>query len=154
MNSAQRQILIRQIDKKISTFTEASKYPIPGKGWISAVRNALNMTLKQLSGRLNMTPQGIKDIERREADGSITLQKLREVAAAMDMQLVYGLVPKEETLEKMIEKKARDLAKEIVLKTAHTMQLENQALDEATIASAIDSRAYKIKLEIPKTLWN
>ncbi|MBK8425272.1 MAG: helix-turn-helix domain-containing protein [Lewinellaceae bacterium] len=66
--------------------------PLPGEGWIYSIRTALGMSLKQLGRRLKMTPQGIKDIERREKDGSLTLQRLREVAAALDMQLVYGLV--------------------------------------------------------------
>ena len=70
------------------------------------------------------------------------------------MQLVYGLVPKEQTLDKMIEKRARELAQEIVLKTSHTMHLENQGLDENAIKEAINDRAEKIKKEMPKDLWN
>jgi hypothetical protein len=70
------------------------------------------------------------------------------------MQLVYGLVPKEQTLDKMIEKRARELAREIVLQTSQTMHLENQGLDENAIKEAIDMRAEKIKYEMPKDLWN
>ena len=154
MKIEQKRLLIIQLDKKIAHFIEAKNQPQPGEGWIYSIRTALGMSLKQLGKRLKITPQGIKDIERREKDGSLTLQRLRDVAAALDMQFVYGLVPKEQTLDKMIEKRARELAQEIVLKTSHTMHLENQGLDENAIKEAINDRAEKIKKEMPKDLWN
>jgi len=154
MNSEQKRLRITQLDKKIAYFIGAKSHPLPGEGWIYSIRTALGMSLKQLGKRLKMSPQGIKDIERREKEGSLTLQRLREVAAAMDMQLIYGLVPKEETLDKMIEKRAGELAQEIVLKTSHTMHLENQGLDEKAIKEAINNRTEKIKNELPKDLWN
>lgn len=112
------------------------------------------MSLKQLGEKLGITPQGVKDIERREDDGSLTLQRLKEVAAAMDMQLVYALVPKDQSLEKMIEKQARRMAKEIVLKTSHTMRLENQGIDKEALADAIKKRTEKIIHELPKKQWD
>lgn len=154
MNSEQKRLLITQLDKKIAHFMEAKNHPRPAEGWIYAIRTALGMSLKQLGKRLQVTPQGVKDIERREKDGSLTLQILIKVAAALDMQLVYALVPKDQTIDKMIEKRARALALEIVLKTSHTMHLENQGLDEINIKEAIDSRAEKIKNEMPKDLWS
>ncbi len=154
MNKDQKHLRIAQLDKKIERFVEANRSPAPGEGWIYALREALGMSLKQLGDRLKLTPQGAKDIERREKDGSLTLQRLREVAAALDMQLVYGLTPKDQSLEKMIERRAYELAREIVLKTSHTMHLENQGLDENSIKEAIENRAKKIKDELPKNLWN
>lgn len=154
MKNEQKRLLVTQLDKKIAYFIGAKNHLLPGEGWIYSIRTALGMSLKQLGKRLKITPQGVKDIERREKDGSLTLQRLREVAAALDMHLVYGLVPKEQTLDKMIEKRARELAQEIVLKTSHTMHLENQGLDENAIKEAIDNRAEKIRNEMPKDLWN
>ncbi len=153
MNKDQKRLRIVQLDKKIESFAKAKGNPLPGEGWIYAIREALGMSLKQLGNRLKITPQGAKDIERREKDGSLTLQKLREVAAALNMQLVYGLVPKDQSLEKMIEKRAYELALEIILKTSHTMHLENQGLDETAIHEAVENRAKKIKDEMPRNLW-
>ena len=153
MNRDQKGLRIAQLERIMESFISAKKYPLPGEGWIHAIREALGMSLKQLGNRLKLTPQGAKDIERREKEGSLTLQRLREVATALDMQLVYGLVPKDQTLEKMIEKRAYELAREIVLKTSHTMHLENQGLDETAIRKAIESRAKKIMDELPKNLW-
>jgi len=153
MNKEQRHLRISQLDKKIALFSGMKNLPVPGGGWIYSIRTAFGMSLKQLGKKLGITPQGAKDIERREAEGSLTLQRLREVAAAMDMQLVYGLVPKEQSLEKMIEKRAFQMAKDIVLKTSHTMHLEDQGVDQDALRDAIEKRAEKIKNELPKKLW-
>lgn len=154
MNKDQKHLRIAQLDKKMAQLAGAKNLTFPGEGWVYALRTALGMSLRQLGNRLGITPQGVKDIERREKDGSITLQRLREVAAALDMHLVYGLVPKDQSLEKMIEKRAYELAREIVLKTSHTMHLENQGLDDKAVKAAIEKRAEKIKNELPKNLWN
>jgi hypothetical protein len=42
------------------------------------------------------------------------------------MQLVYGLVPKDGSLEALIERKAKQLATQIVLRTSNSMKLEEQ----------------------------
>ncbi len=67
------------------------------------------MTLRQLGQRLAITPQSVKDLEMREAAGNITIGRLREAAKAMDMKLVYGFVPADGSIEKMIEKKGNSI---------------------------------------------
>jgi peptidyl-tRNA hydrolase len=63
-------------------------------------------------------------------------------------------VPKNGTLQKMIEKRAFETAKKIVLKTSHTMMLEEQENSPGRIKKAIEDRAKKIAEEIPKYLWD
>ncbi|MEZ4993535.1 MAG: mobile mystery protein A [Saprospiraceae bacterium] len=154
MTRDQKHLRISQLDKKIAQFLRLKELLIPGGGWIYAIRTALGMSLKQLGEKLEITPQAVRAIEQREEDGSLTLQRLKEVAAALDMQVVYALVPKDESLEKMIEKHARQMAKEIVLKTSHTMHLENQGIDKEALTEAIERRTEKLKSELPKKLWD
>jgi hypothetical protein len=45
----------------------------------------------------------------------------------LDMQLVYGFVPNDGSLDALIEKRAKELATQIVMRTANTMKLEDQA---------------------------
>lgn len=42
----------------------------------------------------------------------------------MDMQLVYGFVSKHESLVQMIEKRAKEVIQEVVMRTNNTMTLE------------------------------
>lgn len=65
-------------------------------------------------------------MEQREKEGSISLKSLRESAWALDMELVYGFVPKDGSLDALIDCKARELAAQIVSRTSTTMNLEDQ----------------------------
>lgn len=73
---------------------------------------------------------------------------------ALDMELVYGFVPNDGTLEALIEKRARELATKIVLRTSNTMRLENQGNSDKRIELAINERTEEIKNEMPKILWD
>jgi predicted DNA-binding mobile mystery protein A len=154
MDKQQKKLLRAQIDKKVAVFSQLKAAPPPSAGWINAVRTALGMSLKQLGEKLSMSPQGVKDIERREKDGSITINALKDTAAALDMQLVYGFIPKEETLEKTIEKRARQTAVKIVGRTSHTMHLEDQAVSQEELTRAVEEKTQEIINEMPKYLWD
>ena len=96
----------------------------------------------------------MQSIERREIEGSITLKTLRDVANGMDMELVYGFVPKDGSLDALIERKANELATQIVMRTSNTMTLEDQGNSKTRIQQAIKERATTIKNEMPKILWD
>ena len=117
---------LQQLNAKMQVFASVRKVASPPTGWIKAVRHALGMSLEQLGSKLSITKQSTQALEEREKDGSITIKSLREAANALDMQLVYGLVPKDGSLDALIDRKARELAKQIVMRTSNTMKLEDQ----------------------------
>lgn len=145
---------IEQLDSKIKIFAPFSTVTMPPTGWIKAIRSALGMSLLQLGQKLTITKQGIQDIERREKDGSVTINSLKEVARALDMQFVYGFVPKDGSLDALIDRKAKELAKQIVMRTSNTMKLEDQENSNQRIEKAIKERTAAIKNEMPKILWD
>lgn len=147
-------LLIQQLNAKMLAFASLQKVAPPPTGWIKAVRTALGMTLEQLGNKLSLTKQAAQAIENREKEGSLTLKALREAANAMDMQLVYGFVPKDGSLDALIDRKARELATQIVLRTSQTMKLEDQENSPERIKKAIEERVNAIKAEMPKMLWN
>jgi predicted DNA-binding mobile mystery protein A len=153
MKNKKQLLLIEQVDRKLDLYKSAENVVIPQKGWINAVRVSLNMTLQQLSKRLHITAQSVRALEHREADGNITINRLREAAKAMDMKLVYGLIPADGSLEKMIEKRAQLLAREIVLRTSNSMKLEDQENSPERIEKAINDKASEIKDELPRYIW-
>ncbi len=124
MKNNKQQLLLKQTDKKLELFKDLKATVVPTKGWINTFRTTLKMSLSQLGSRLNIATQSTKEIEEREANGTITLNSLRDVANAMDMQLVYSFVSKHESLEQMVEKRAN----EIVMRTNSTMTLEDQKI--------------------------
>lgn len=147
-------LLIEQVDRKLGVFSDIKNEPIPQNGWIHTVRTTLRMSLRQFGERLNMNPSSAKEIELREVSGALTLRSLRNAANALDMQLVYGLAPKGKSLEEMIEKRAIKLAEEIVLRTSHTMSLEDQENSKERIRKAIQTQAEELKNEMPRMFWD
>ena len=144
----------QQLNGKMQAFASLKHVALPPTGWIRAIRTVMGMSMQQLGNRLNISKQGVMDMERREKEGSITIKSLREVARAMDMQLVYGFVPNEGSLDALIEKRAIELATRIVLRTDHSMKLEDQANSEKRIEAAIRERAAAIQDEMPRMLWD
>ncbi|WP_179020536.1 mobile mystery protein A [Winogradskyella forsetii] len=149
-----RKLLIEQLNQKLQPFSESRKVLVPERGWINTIRTTLNMTMAQLGTKLNITRQGVKRIEESEANGTITLNSLKNVAMALDLHLVYALVPKNGTMNDLIQKKADKLAQKIVLRTNQNMKLEDQGIGDDKIAETIKELASEIKREMRKSLWD
>ncbi|MBK5210063.1 MAG: XRE family transcriptional regulator [Flavobacteriaceae bacterium] len=149
----QKKIVIEQLDRKLKPFYEIKNIEVPERGWVYAIRTALNMTLQQLGHKLKITTQGVKDIEKRELSGSISIKSLKEVGKALDMQFVYGFVSNHSSLKKFIELKARELAEKIVLQNLNLAD-ENKELGKDEIQQEILDFAREIKRVIPKSLWD
>jgi predicted DNA-binding mobile mystery protein A len=149
-----KSLQIQQLNAKMLGFAKLKQVAIPPTGWIKAIRTAIGMSMEQLGNKLSISKQAIMDIERREKEGSITIKSLKEIARALDMQLVYGFVPNDGSLDALIEKRATELATKIVLRTSNTMKLEDQGNTNKRIQKAIEERALTIKNEMPKILWD
>ena len=149
-----KRLQIEQLERKLKNFSAAQKVTTPPTGWLKAVRSTLGMSLQQLADKLSITKQSVQEIELREKEGSITLKNLRETADALDMQLIYGLIPKDGTIEALIDRKAKELATRIVSRTSNTMKLEDQENSKERLKKAIEERTAVIKIELPKMLWD
>jgi len=147
-------LILEQIDKKILLLKKAEKISIPSTGWIFAIRKALGMSLRQLGNRMAITPQSVKEIERREKDGTVSLRVLRQFGAAMNLKLIYGFIPEKGKLGDIIEQRAYEIAREIVSRTSSTMQLEDQGNSPGRIKKAIREKADDFVREMPRFLWD
>lgn len=149
-----KSLQLQQLNEKMLGFASLNQVAVPPTGWIKAIRTAMGMSGQQLGNKLSVTKQGILDFEKREQDGSITIKALKEIGRAMGLQLVYGFVPNDGSLDALIEKRAQELATKIVLRTSNTMKLEDQGNSKKRIDKAIEERAAEIKREMPKILWD
>ncbi|QEH43530.1 mobile mystery protein A [Chitinophaga sp. XS-30] len=146
-------LVIRQLDKKMEGLQPLQGFSMPQDGWIRTIRKTLQMSLRQLGKRMSMTPQSVLEVETREKEGSITLKSLREAGEALNMTLVYGFLPKDGSLEKMIEWHARELALKIIYRTSTTMKLEDQENSSVRLNQAVEEMMEELKRE-PKKLWD
>jgi predicted DNA-binding mobile mystery protein A len=154
MKNQNKQLVIEQLDKKLQKYSVINITDIPPRGWVYSIRTALGMSLKQLAKRLDKSVPTVKEIEEREENKNITLNKLIEVANVLNMQFVYAFIPKEGSLEKIIEKRTQEIAQKIVMRTSHSMELEDQKNRDERLEKAIKDRAEKIKQEMPRYLWD
>lgn len=149
-----KKLQIEQLSYKLKSYDAADKVVRPSIGWVKTIRTSIGMSLEQLGEKLGFTKQSAQNLEKREGDGSITIKALEDAARVLEMKLVYGLVPIDGSLEKMIEKKARNLATEIVMRTSGNMKLEDQENSPERIRKAIEERTKEIMEEMPKKLWD
>ena len=151
---SKKSLQLQQLNNKMLKFATLKQVAIPPTGWIKAIRTAFGMSMLQLGNKLSITKQGIMDIEKREMEGSITIKSLKELGRALDMQLVYGFVPNDGSLDALIERRATELATKIVNRSSNTMTLEDQGNSKYRIKKAIKERAEEIINEMPKILWD
>ena len=149
-----KKLLIEQLDKKLNPFEGTEKVIIPDQGWINSIRVTLSMTLEQLGNKIKVSKQGAKNIEKSESIGTISLKSMKEIGRVLDMKFVYGFVPADGSIENLVNRKAEELAKKIVLRTSQHMKLENQGNSDEQIKRAINDLAAELKREMSKSLWD
>lgn len=111
----------------------ASVPPRPYRGWVRAIREALNMSASEMGGRMGVNHQRIFAIEKAERDRVIQLDTLDRAAAAIGCRVEYVLVPADGTsLSEMVLRQATARARRELESTDATMQLEDQPVSEAT----------------------
>jgi predicted DNA-binding mobile mystery protein A len=112
------------------------------------------MSLRQVAFRMGITSQSVREIEQREKEGTVSLKVLRQFGKAMNLKFIYGFIPEKGKLEDMIEKRAYELAKEIVGRTSVSMNLEDQGNSQVRIKKAVSEKADDIIREMPRYLWD
>ena len=152
MRAQDRALARKHLDKKLSPLRDSRALLRPPKGWVKALREALGMTAEQLARRIGVTKPRVYEIERAELNGSITLDSLERAARAMDCQLVYALIPRQ-PLQVMVDQRALLEAKKRMRAAAHTMILEDQAVEEPELRQHIDALAKELLNQKGSILW-
>lgn len=150
MNNALRKRARARLDERLSPLKPVDHLAPPPRGWIRAIREALGMSGTQFANRLRIRPPSVIGLEKSEANGSIQLKTLSRIAEVLDCTLVYALVPKT-TLEGTIRLRARKIAGRDIQRVAHTMKLEDQAVDAIDIEERIE--AYIRDVMKDRDLW-
>jgi len=150
MKLSKVQFFIDEIQDKLNPFSVLKSEIKPDNGWVNAIRVSIKMSLRQLGERLQITPQGVRDLEKREKEGAITINTLKEVGRVLDMDLVYGFILRHNSLEDMIRERAEEIAEEVVL----TMHINNSKKSKNDIKKAIQQKTYEISSKMPSNLWD
>ena len=126
-SSSLNELRLAQVEKALEPFETLSGKSTPPGGWLRSIRESLGRSLRSQAALLGVAFATLQQSEQAEADDRITLAQLRKLAAGLDCELVYALVPRK-PLREMVQARAEVLARQEVMGVAHTMRLENQAV--------------------------
>jgi predicted DNA-binding mobile mystery protein A len=142
MRSEFKALRVRQLDRELDRFRDASAISRPVKGWLRAVREALGISSREMGRRMGSGHQLVLQLERSEAGDAITLKSLRNAADALECDLVYALVPRAGSIRQLNENRIRGHARGNVLGVEHSMALEGQAAGR--LEEAIETEARRL----------
>ena len=108
----------RQAQDRINQATSLVKsLAKPVGGWIATFQEAIGMNAPALAERLEVSRNTIYASIRNEQAGTISLNQLEKIAAAMGGRVVYAIVPREGPVEEIVLAQARAKARRIIQRT-------------------------------------
>jgi predicted DNA-binding mobile mystery protein A len=152
MNTWEEKLIREQLDKKIKSWKILLTPENRLTPWIKSIRIALGMTLQDLADRMGTDKARISRIEKAEIEGDLRISTLKKVAEALEMEFVYGFLPKD-SLEAMVKNQARKIAVSTLSKVNYSMRLEDQELSEEERKKALIDLEQKILMEPPIDFW-
>ncbi len=120
-----KQMARRSLDKRLTPLRAAINSFTAREGWIRTVRTALGMSGPAMASRMGVTKQWLNRLEQGERSGSATIASLTRAAEALECRFVYAFIPYN-SLEEMVEVRAREIANREVKRVDQTMALEDQ----------------------------
>jgi predicted DNA-binding mobile mystery protein A len=142
----------RQLDDPLSTLRNRPLPLRPDQGWIRTIREALGMSLRQLGERAGISKASAAQMEAREVLGTITLGSMQKLAAAMEADLHYVVLPRR-GLEETVTARAELLARRLAQEVSGSMALEDQATSEDRVRELVRYHAARL-LNEGGALWD
>ena len=152
MNKRFNDLQLHQTDELLSPWQPLRSLARPSGGWVQAIRDALGMSAAALARRIHVSTAAISNFEKAEAEDAITLASLRKLADALDCDLRYALVPRS-SLQKTLEARARQVASERLRPVAHSMRLEDQAVEGTMNQVQLDLLVAELLNGSRRKLW-
>lgn len=146
-------LLLLQLEEALAKWRDAQLPARPRDGWIRTLRGGLRMTATALARRLKISESSVRKIETSEANDAISLGTLRRVAEALNCDLQYALVPRKPLDQVLLDQARRVVATEL-RPVAHSMSLEDQAVDASARQRQVDVLARALLAHGPsRHLW-
>jgi predicted DNA-binding mobile mystery protein A len=143
---------LNQTERTLASFEALKGQPAPQDGWLRAVRESLGRSLRVQAARLGIAAPTLHKSESAEAEGRITLAQLRKLAAGLDCEVVYALIPRQ-SLSATVEAQADILARQEVLGVTHSMSLEDQKPSDQFVARQVAERRQALLAGPWSKLW-
>lgn len=120
-----QKIISRQVSRRLEDLRGFKGLTKGIDSWVDYVRLGLGMSLSQLAARVGVAQSSLSGSIKLEKEGRITIGKLKEIAEAMDCDLVYGFVPRKK-VEELMRDQARKKTIGLMEEAETHMSLEDQ----------------------------
>jgi len=111
------------------------------------------MNARQLAQRVGVRVSTLLGAEKNEVSGAISMTQLRRVAAALDCELHYVLVPRE-SLVTRVDRRAEELATAGIASVAHSMSDDAQNRGEDFWEAAVADLKAQLLRGRRSSLWD
>ncbi|CAN7534225.1 helix-turn-helix domain-containing protein [Acidovorax sp. LjRoot66] len=95
---------LAEIDRQLHAAGSLGGIETPRSGWVKTLRLAMGMSSLALGERTSMSPQGVRQLERAEADGTISLKTLARLADGLDCEVRYVLIPRTRLVDQVLRR--------------------------------------------------
>ena len=112
-------LALKQVERRLKLLKKQSENMRIRTGWIRYIRTAFGMSLETLAKRSELSVSTLSQTENREKHGKVTLETLKKMAAAMDCEFVYAIIPRTD-LRSAIKKQAQSKATRISKKSGYS----------------------------------
>lgn len=143
-----RAMILQQLDERLP-----AKIRIPACGWVRTIRQALGMSLKQLAKKIEVDESTLSRLEKNESEGKVTLNSLKKMADGMDCDVVYTLIPREKSFQKMVLKQAMKYVRNKGMKVGQSMILEEQQVDRVKLEESYEKDAKSLAEKVDSVIW-
>ncbi len=107
-----------ELERKVRPYRKALTQPRPKEGWLRAMRMAVGFPAERIAETMQLTPKMVFYMERSEQKRKISLERLEQMARALECDLVYGLVP----WQRSLEDRAMELVEQELWRKRYTTQ--------------------------------
>ncbi len=123
------EIVVNQVERRLKKLRKVVIDSQVTTGWIYYMRQALSLTLDNLSKLSKLSLASIQQMEKRETEGRITIDTLKKLAHSMECEFIYAFVPQKE-IKTILFEQAHKKAKKIIQNADTHMMLEDQKVTE------------------------
>ncbi|MFT5758394.1 MAG: putative DNA-binding mobile mystery protein A [Alteromonadaceae bacterium] len=148
-----KSLVVKQYRDIINAATQKiTGIKVPPEGWLRTNRKAFQMPAKLIMEKAGIKTSELYRIEKAELDGTLTINKLKETANAMNCDFYYAVVPRGD-ISSIIEDKARRHAVKILNSARVQMELEDQATSMEQVELQVDKVSEQLIKEMPDWFW-
>jgi transcriptional regulator with XRE-family HTH domain len=115
-----------ELERSVRPYRRALARSRPKEGWLRAMRMAVGFPVERIAEAMRSSRNMVFYLERAEQKRKISLERLEQMARALECDLVYGLVP----WQRSLEDRAMELVEQELWRKRYTARRQGTGIRE------------------------